>query len=237
MAIQFKDNPQLGQVVQDVKVFCKLMATMPIPTYEYVVGDFNNPQMHALAGHKWSRLCGFTFKSNKNVEHPKFQFVYVPKLRSSIVHTNRGLHGWYCWMYIDVDDKKVLSIDDMQRIYGFNINDFVHSDMFEHWVPIFIKNVSYALHNQMHKLIESTIDLAKRRELERYALAIRKSLLEIWKVQEIVYDDEFKDTALNTQDTYAANSEPKAGHVKLAYNADKTYPLKNLDKQNDNENK
>ena len=81
MSIKFKDDPQLGAVVSSVKPFCMLMKGIPVSLdneanierfYNYIVGDFANPLLPGLAGHKWSRLCGFTFTSNKQVEYPKF---------------------------------------------------------------------------------------------------------------------------------------------------------------------
>jgi len=72
MTFKFKDDPELGAVVSSIKPFCKLWKDMPVPTYDYIVGDFKNPMMHGLAGHKWSRLCGFTFTSNVNTKTPKF---------------------------------------------------------------------------------------------------------------------------------------------------------------------
>ena len=68
-------------------------------------------------------------------------------------------------MYMGIDNKKVLSIEDMMRIYEFSVNDFVHSDLFEQWIPIFIKNVDAALNNQVQQLIDNTIDPANKKEL------------------------------------------------------------------------
>lgn len=70
--ISFKDDPELGAVVSSIKPFCKLWKDMEVPTYDYIVGVFGNPLLHGLAGHKWSRLCGFTFTSNVNTKTPKF---------------------------------------------------------------------------------------------------------------------------------------------------------------------
>ena len=81
MKTTFNDDPQLGAVVSSVKPFCMLMKNVPVPLdtedeiqrfYNYIVGDFANPLFPGLAGHKWSRLCGFTFTSNRQVEYPKF---------------------------------------------------------------------------------------------------------------------------------------------------------------------
>lgn len=227
MTIKFKDNPRLGNVVLDTKVFCKLTKNMPVPSFEYVVGDFNNPKMHGLAGHKWSRLCGFTFKSAIRTDNPIFQFVYVPKLPGPRTHTAQGLHGWYCWRYIANDNRDVVSIEDMMHAYKFSINEFVHSDMFEKYVPMFVSNVQYALSHQVQELLDKTTSPELRRQLMLTIKNIKGSLEHIYDVQTFVtYDDEYDDK----EGTYAVGSAPKAGHARIAYNADKTYGLKNLDK-------
>ena len=227
MWIKFKDNENLGKVVLDTKVFCKLTKNMPVPSFKYVVGDFNNPKMHGLAGHKWSRLCGFTFKSAIRDDNPIFQFVYVPKLPGPRTHTAKGLHGWYCWIYLANDNRDVVSIEDMMHAYHFSINEFVHSDMFEKYVPLFVSNVQYAVSNQLQELLSKTIQPEMKMQLSRTIKNIKESLNYIYDVQKLVkYDDEYDDA----EGTYAAGSAPKAGHAKIAYNADKTYGLKNLDK-------
>lgn len=59
--------------------------------------------------------------------------------------------------------------------------------------------------------------------------AIKQSLGTIYDVQTIVtFDQQLKADAY-AEGTYAADSLPKAGHAKVAYNADKTYGLVNLD--------
>ena len=71
--LSFENTPGLNDVVKNVKPFCKLLKNMKSISPEYIIGDFNNPDMHGLAGHKWSRLCGFTFVSNKSgIQYPTF---------------------------------------------------------------------------------------------------------------------------------------------------------------------
>lgn len=65
--VQFKDGVDLGKSVKDVKLFCKLTKNMEVPDEKTIVGDFTDPDRYpGLAGRKWSRLCGFTFKSLDN---------------------------------------------------------------------------------------------------------------------------------------------------------------------------
>lgn len=264
MSIQFKDNPNLGENIVSMKVFCKLLEDMQTPSYEYIVGEFNNPNMHGLVGHKWSRLCGFVFKTTKNTKFQNFEFIYVPKLRGSRTRNWNGMHGWYCWMYVGADNKQVLSIEDMMRIYGFSVDQFVHSDMFEYWVPKFVSNAQFVLDHQIKDLISlasdedlrnelfnrinstsnSTVedlerllsmatdlsnDISKRRTLITYATSIKESLAEIFDVQQIVSTGEYERAAAYKRGTYSQGSEPKPGHAKIAFNADKTYGLVNID--------
>ena len=64
MTYRFDDEEILGKAVQSVKPFCKLTKKMDVPEEKYIVGDFGDFEKYpGLAGRKWSRLCGFTFKS------------------------------------------------------------------------------------------------------------------------------------------------------------------------------
>ena len=61
--------------------------------------------------------------------------------------------------------------------------------------------------------------------------AIHTSLNDIYKVKEIVSFEEYARRHKEQEDPnfYAAFSDPKAGRARVAYNADKTYGLRNLD--------
>lgn len=242
--VNFENDPQLGQVVSKSDVFCKLTQDFPpAPTpeneaklvpflYNYVVGVFENPKFHGLAGHKWSRLCGFTFTSNINKENPVFQFVYVPKLRGNFTRNNAGLHGWYCWKYVAVDNRVVMSIDNMMSTYKFNINRFVFSDMFDKYVAEFVKNISLALNGNVQKIYDLLPNSTLKKNFDFYFKAISTSLNDIYKVKEVVtYDEYWERHKDDDEKAQYVTADPKAGHVKIAYNADKTYKLKNLDAQ------
>ena len=73
-----------------------------------------------------------------------------------------------------------------------------------------------------------------KKELAFYVKNIRTSLSTINKVKEIVSDEEYarrhEDNANDDSELYAYMSDPKAGHARVAYNADKNYGLVNLDK-------
>lgn len=63
--IKFENAPGLGAEVEYVKPFCKLTKKMDIPVWQDIVGDFADKTKPGLAGRKFSRLCGFTFKTKK----------------------------------------------------------------------------------------------------------------------------------------------------------------------------
>ena len=229
MNYKFADDDQLGKVVSAVRPFCKLTKEMPIPTEKDIVGDFNDPNKYpGLAGRKWSRLCGFTFKSALNGQI--FQFVYVPKLKGTLSRNQRALSGWYCWTIFskDKDLKQVTSIDQVLSTFNFSINKFVFSDLFDKYVAMFKANVSYALSNQVQSLLDQKDQVNDYNELVRYVNAVKGSIEKIDEVKQYVrpetkYDDD-------DAPAYARGSAPKVGHAKIAYNADKTYDLRNLDK-------
>lgn len=107
----FDEDPELGGVVNKMKPFNKLWSAMPRPTEKYVVGDFTDPNMPGLAGKKWSRLCGFTFKmKNGSI----FQFVFVPKLKGTMARNQRALSGL---VLLDNVFKTINQINNAHLVY------------------------------------------------------------------------------------------------------------------------
>ena len=229
--IEFEKNPTLGGVVSAVKPFSMLTKNMQIPTYEYIVGDYTDAATPGLAGKKYSKLCGFTFTSSyPKAPTQQFQIVYVPKLRNNYTRNQTALSGWYCWMIISgMLDKSVVSLNDMMRKYHFDATLFFHSDLFEKWLPIFKQNIAYALAHQVKELVEQFTETNDERlnELVRYVNAVADSLNKIDEVKNIVMTDVQKDIA----PTYARGAMPTKGQAKIAYNANKTYGLPDLDKR------
>ena len=226
---KFDDEQMLGKAVSEVKPFSKLNKKMDIPTEKDIVGDFANMMAYpGLAGKKWSRLCGFTFKTN---DGRVFQFVYVPKLRGSLARNQKALSGWYCWSInpSDLNNKQVTSIDDVKKAYGFDITKFVHSDYFDKYLEVFKSNIAYALANQVEELLaKPRSEFEDYAEVVRFVNALKDSLARIGDVKQIVtydYDDANDDIP-----EYAKGAAPKIGHAKIAYNADKTYDLRNRTK-------
>lgn len=238
--VEFKNSVDLGKSVKDVKLFCKLTKTMEVPTEKDIVGDFANPDQYpGLAGCKWSRLCGFTFKS---LDNTMFQFVYVPKLRGTLARNQRALSGWYCWTISpsDLSNKQVTSIAEVYRRFKFDINTFVHTDLFDKGIKAFTANIQYALDHQVKELLDQTKQslakaekegspnyskmLSSYNQLERYVKTIRASLALIDEVKQLVTPEtKYDDSAAPD---YARGAAPAVGSAKIAYNADKTYDLK-----------
>ena len=227
--IKFDGQPGLGAEVSNVKPFCKLTKNMDVPAYEDVVGVFTDKNKPGLAGKKFSRLCGFTFKTNSKIAPTEiFQIVFVPKLKGPITRNRHGLSGWYCWMVLPNGDRNVVSISDMKRKYNFDVNGFFKSDLFDHWLPMFKSNISYVLDNQIKELLNKETDADRSIELKRHIDAIKNTLHMIDDVKQIVTYDSVRNDS--NDPSYAKGSAPKVGNAKLAYNADKTYRLKDLDK-------
>ena len=227
----FDDEPDLGKVVAGVKPFCKLNKKMDIPDWKDIVGDFNDKSKPGMVGKKFSRLCGFSFRST-DPNLPPFYIVYVPKLKGPLTRNNHGLHGWYCWMQLPGNDRSVVSIMGMNGKFHFDVNKFFHSDYFEKYLPIFKSNIQYALDHQVKELIEQMDGQDEQKELIRYVDAIKDSLSKIDEVQQITTPENKYDDSNAPE--YARGSTSKVGHAKIAYNADKTYALKDLDKKHRN---
>ena len=80
--------------------------------------------------------------------------MYVPKLRGNFTRNNAALHGWYCWRSAAIDNKQVTALNTMINVYNFNINKFVHSDLFDKYIPYFVQNVHFALNDQVKNLYD-----------------------------------------------------------------------------------
>ena len=234
MKYKFFDEVDLGKAVDgNFKPFCKLTKKMDVPQERDIVGDFSDANYPGLAGKKWSRLCGFTFKGK---DGRYFQFVFVPKLKGTLSRNQKALSGWYCWTLspTDKDNKQVTSIIGIKNAFGFDINKFVHSDVFDKYVKVFKDNILYALSHQVAELMsrpETSFDDYK--ELERNIKAVRDSVQLIDEVKQVVTLDNMYDDTNSPE--YARVSAPKVGHAKIAYNADKTYDLRNIDKKSQEE--
>lgn len=217
--INFEKTPGLGNVVKKAKAFCKLTKNMKSVSSKYIIGDFNIPLFHGLAGHKFSRICGFTFESNKpQIQHPIFQLVYVPKLKATMTRNDKGLSGWYCWEVISDQHRNITSISAMKTIYDFDVNAFFHSDMFEKCIPVFKSNINYVIDNQIKDLLLHTTDDAELRELKFYVNAIKESMKTIDDVQQfVIFTNDGKHNASSDDPNALAN---------LAYNAHLNYSLK-----------
>ena len=232
--IAFDNTSGRGAEVEKVKPFCMLTKNMDVPTWQDIVGDFADKRKPGLAGRKFSCLCGFTFKpKNPNAPYKYFQIVYVPKLKGSLSRNDKALSGWYCWTVPSVVNRQVTSIQDMKRMFNFDVNKFFHCDLFEKYLKMFKANVSYALAHQVNQLVRSMNGKPEYNELVRHVNAVKDSLDMIDDVQQTVTPE----TKYNDQNApeYAQGSAPKVGNAKIAYNADKTYGLRNLDKQKQHE--
>lgn len=113
-----------------------------------------------------------------------------------------GLSGWYIWKHINFNNEMVISKDDLLNAYGFDAEKFFQSDFFLKWLPVMKKQVQDSLNTVVPEFIDTISDYRTKKMAMVYANAVQKSLSTIENI---------------------------ASDIKLAYNADKTYMLKNLD--------
>jgi hypothetical protein len=130
-----------------------------------VLGDFNRADKYpGLVGNKWSCLCGFNIVSNV-VKAPKdkFQIVFVPKINSQVrklmrpgvkLEKFKNPSGWYIWQHTSDTHKTVTSIQDIKKLYKFDVNKFFHSDYFNKEVAKFKSDIEYAIDHQLADLVK-----------------------------------------------------------------------------------
>ena len=251
--INFQNDSSLGGVVNSCLPFCLLQANKPIVDYRQITGDFHNPyKFPGLAANKWAHLCGFSFTSK--LDGALFAFVYVPKMKGSFTRNDMGLSGWYCWMLKNPKspqgDRIVLSIDDTMKRFGFDINRFVFSDMFNKNLQIFKQHISIALYGRgttpghVQVFLDKLKDEASPnyRLTQDYVNAVKASLNMIEDVKQICKDaptvkvyqmlDKKTDQLHGVEvPQWGTTSRAQVGQAKVAYNANKTYELRDLDKE------
>ena len=230
----FDKEEHLGGTVQpNYKVFCNWSPKTQITDAYKVTRD--------VCGHKFSTICGFTFKSNLEAPyfilhpelklslqygisdttfHPTFQVVYVPKARASHVRNDRGLSGWYLWQHVAADNKQIMSIRDFFAYYGFDVAKFFQSDVFKKYLPIFKKQIQAAYDTTVSDFVKSMGTGTQHGYTQRDCSFFSKCVI---------------DSLEKMDDVLKINWEkPDEMKAKLAYNADDTYSLntknvKNLD--------
>lgn len=225
----FKTDPELGLVVDKYVYYCKLTPTTTIPNFDYVRGNIQQGPGHysGLVGAKHSSLCGFKFLSKLPADPRTFGIVYCPKLASSIGRTQRsGMSGWYCWQFVSIGNIMVLSKEDMLNRYGFNVDKFFQSDSFEKMLPILKRQIIGGIRGPYAQFKNNTVDPESRRWVERY----EKALYDAYDVIDDVVEDIANEYS-PFDDVDDEDSEEQVATAKLAYNANNTYALRDLDKK------
>ena len=221
----FDVDQNLGAVVlPNYKVFCNWSPKTPIADAYKVTRD--------VCGHKFSTICGFTFKSNLDAPyfilhpelklslskgindtafHPTFQVVYVPKSRSTHARNDKALSGWYLWQHLAVDNKQIMSNRDLFAYYGFDVSKFFQSDVFKKYLPMFKKQVQAAYDTTVKEFIDSFGIGEQHGYTQRDCMFFSKCVV---------------DSMQKIDDVLKTNWErPEEMKAKLAYNADDTYSL------------
>ncbi len=131
----------------------------------------------------------------------------------------------------------------VKNLFGFEINKFVYSDLFDRYVDIFKSNITYALDHQVKELLDKSEELDSYPELLRNVNAIRESVGKMLEVKKDVIDV-LKTVDLDNGKTIdiqvgTVQAMPNANrydyddktHAKVAYNANATYSLPNHDQK------
>lgn len=155
---KFDDDESLGQVVANKQPFCNISAKL----FQNVgslaqkqSAEQNDKQLaqsvealaYAAGVRMFSQLCGFVFwTKDPNTKYKRFMISFVSKTKSRIYR--QAIRNPTCWyifrpinnMRWDVLDKKACLIN-----YGFDVDKFFESDLFEKSLPIFESQITKGL--------------------------------------------------------------------------------------------
>ena len=225
--INFKTDESLGKVVAKTQLSCSI-GIKPIK-------DVNQLRF-AAGGNKFSQLCSFIFDSaNPKAEYPRFQIAFVCKLRSEKYRRKptNGEHSvfnttgsqWYIFkkinsMRIDVLNKQALLVN-----YGFDIDKFFDSDLFQKTIPRFQQTLKNGIH-QAEEFTNSLKTDAEKDEALRYIDAIKSVIPTIknhnvndkyYKLNDL---DAISDVAKAANDQASSDAALKAKFDKIHQSAD-----------------
>lgn len=177
--IKFKTDKNLGQVVENPKVFS--FGAFPIKDIKEI--EF------AAGGKKFSQLCGFRFTSKVAKEGKDFFVSFVCKLQSIKKHENYS--HWYVYQKKSANEYVCLSKADTLKIFNFDIDKFFDSDFFTSTLTKFKSAISTGLETYIPKFaaehgndtIMQGSDKKVKFVIARYSTAIQRSLKNIDKTE------------------------------------------------------
>ena len=168
--VKFKDDESLGKVVAKMQMFCSI-GVDPLKKVTNLA--------FAAGARKFSCLCGIDFTTaNESAQYKHFTIAFVSKLRSKIYRkATANPSQWFIFrkinpIRVDVLDKKALLVN-----YGFDIDKFFDSDLFNKALPQFERYIKAGLDDaeQFKAKLEKT-DPAQAKDAQRYITAIKEAL-------------------------------------------------------------
>ena len=170
--VKFKTEPTLGPTIKNVTTWS--FGFDPIRKIEDIA--------YAAGARMHSQLCGYRFISaNPNQEYPEFWISFVSKIRSKIGHTAAQVNPsqWFIFKKIEPFHYDVLSKELLFVNYGFDIDAFMESDVFNAMIPKFEALVRKGITKDIPEFVK-TLNPKKQsaeiKEIERYRRAIAEAL-------------------------------------------------------------
>lgn len=134
--VSFNDEASLGQVIEKKQMFS--FGAAPIQQFKEIV--------FAAGGNKFSSLCGFKFTSKANTEYKEFFISFVCKLRSKIYRqSTTNPSQWFIFKKISGKELHCMDKESMLAQYGFDVDLFFKSDLFEQGVKKFKQAIDKGL--------------------------------------------------------------------------------------------
>lgn len=163
MAIKFNDDPSLGQTIE--KKTLMSFGASPLTRIS---------ELAFVAGaNKFSQLCGFRFISKAPHQYKEFFISFVCKLRSKMYRQNSNPSQWFIFKKISDNEMHALSKAQLLAQYGFDVDQFFKSDLFEKGITIFKSTIDKGLNVQVPELAKKYEGNAKAEtDINRYAEAI-----------------------------------------------------------------
>ena len=166
--VKFKNSDKLGAVADITALRC------------FGIDKINSIEdlRDAAGANKFSQLCSIKFKSKLSThKFPTFVLAFVPKLRNKQYHSARKNHAeWYIYKPISINRFDVLTIEQLFINYGFDVNEFFDSDIFQVIKSKFINAIEHSLDTQISAFEKTLTSPNEILELKTYINSINKSI-------------------------------------------------------------
>lgn len=144
--VSFNDEASLGQVIEKKQLFS--FGAAPIKQFKEIV--------FAAGGNKFSSLCGFKFISKAETEYKEFFISFVCKLRSKIYRqATTNPSQWFIFKKISNKELHCMEKDAMLAQYGFDVDLFFQSDLFQKGVTKFKEAINKGLKDYVPEYVQA----------------------------------------------------------------------------------